>query len=212
MVVGVSFLVFFIMSLSPIGPAYSALGETATPKALEKEYRVQHGLSDPFFVQYPLLPQWSMLHGDLGTYGVVRPRGRSGCSGSSDLHCITFLGAFFAVIIAFPSVFSPLCTATAGPTRSSARVLGRHRLLVLLAGAAGPRICSEASRPAARVQIPAAGSTADFSPPSHLAVPVIGQMTRSRAPPRLRNWIATTSVPRSVPYPQAHRRGPQRAA
>ena len=31
MVVGVSFLVFFIMSLSPVDPAYSALGESATP-------------------------------------------------------------------------------------------------------------------------------------------------------------------------------------
>ena len=49
MVVGVSFLVFFIMSLSPVDPAYSALGESATPEALEA-YRNQHGLNDPFFV------------------------------------------------------------------------------------------------------------------------------------------------------------------
>ena len=59
MVVGVSFLVFFIMSLSPIDPAYSALGETATPEALE-EYRVQHGLNDPFLVQYGRY-LWNML-------------------------------------------------------------------------------------------------------------------------------------------------------
>ena len=102
MVVGVSFLVFFIMSLSPIDPAYSALGETATPEALE-EYRVEHGLNDPFFVQYGHY-LWNMLHGDLGTYGV-------GTSNHvSDLVAqalpitlqLTFLGLFFAVIIAFP--------------------------------------------------------------------------------------------------------------
>ena len=102
MVVGVSFLVFFIMSLSPIDPAYSALGETATPEALE-EYRVQHGLNDPFFVQYGHY-LWNMLHGDLGTYGV-------GTSNHvTDLVAqalpitlqLTFLGLFFAVIVAFP--------------------------------------------------------------------------------------------------------------
>ena len=101
MVVGVSFLVFFIMSLSPVDPAYSALGESATPQALEA-YRSQHGLNDPFFVQYGRY-LWNMLHGDLGTYG-------AGSSSVTDLVAkalpvtlqLTFLGLFFAVIIAFP--------------------------------------------------------------------------------------------------------------
>ena len=101
MVVGVSFLVFFIMSLSPVDPAYSALGESATPQALEA-YRNQHGLNDPFFVQYGRY-LWNMLHGDLGTYG-------AGSSSVTDLVAkalpvtlqLTFLGLFFAVIIAFP--------------------------------------------------------------------------------------------------------------
>ena len=101
MVVGVSFLVFFIMSLSPVDPAYSALGESATPEALEA-YRNQHGLNDPFFVQYGRY-LWNMLHGNLGTYG-------AGSSSVTDLVAkalpvtlqLTFLGLFFAVIIAFP--------------------------------------------------------------------------------------------------------------
>lgn len=101
MVVGVSFLVFFIMSLSPVDPAYSALGESATPEALEA-YRNQHGLNDPFFVQYGRY-LWNMLHGDLGTYG-------AGSSSVTDLVAkalpvtlqLTFLGLFFAVIISFP--------------------------------------------------------------------------------------------------------------
>ena len=100
-VVGVSFLVFFIMSLSPVDPAYSALGESATPEALEA-YRNQHGLNDPFFVQYGRY-LWNMLHGNLGTYG-------AGSSSVTDLVAkalpvtlqLTFLGLFFAVIISFP--------------------------------------------------------------------------------------------------------------
>ena len=101
MVVGVSFLVFFIMSLSPVDPAYSALGESATPEALEA-YRNRHGLNDPFFVQYGRY-LWNMLHGNLGTYG-------AGSSSVTDLVAkalpvtlqLTFLGLFFAVIISFP--------------------------------------------------------------------------------------------------------------
>jgi len=97
----VSFLVFFIMSLSPVDPAYSALGESATPEALEA-YRNQHGLNDPFFVQYGRY-LWNMLHGNLGTYG-------AGSSSVTDLVAkalpvtlqLTFLGLFFAVIISFP--------------------------------------------------------------------------------------------------------------
>ena len=101
MVVGVSFLVFFIMSLSPVDPAYSALGESATPEALEA-YREQHGLNEPFLVQYGTY-LWNMLHGDLGTYG-------AGSSSVTDLVAkalpitlqLTFLGLFFAVLISFP--------------------------------------------------------------------------------------------------------------
>ena len=97
MVVGVSFLVFFIMSLSPVDPAYSALGESATPEALEA-YREQHGLNEPFLVQYGTY-LWNMLHGDLGTYG-------AGSSSVTDLVAkalpitlqLTFLGLFFAVL------------------------------------------------------------------------------------------------------------------
>ena len=149
MVVGVSFLVFFIMSLSPIDPAYSALGETATPEALE-EYRVQHGLNDPFFVQYGHY-LWNMLHGDLGTYGV-------GTSNHvTDLVAqalpitlqLTFLGLFFAVIVAFPLGVLAALYRDRWPDQII-RVFS-----VLLAGsAAGPRICPEASglRPTARVQ------------------------------------------------------------
>ncbi|MDP9800774.1 peptide/nickel transport system permease protein [Arcanobacterium wilhelmae] len=102
MVIGVSFLVFFIMSLSPIDPAYSALGETATPDALEA-YRAANGLNDPFFVQY-FRYLAGMVQGDLGTYGV------GGANHVSDWVAqalpvtlqLTFLGLIIAVVFAFP--------------------------------------------------------------------------------------------------------------
>ncbi|ARU46991.1 ABC transporter permease [Corynebacterium silvaticum] len=65
MILGVTFLVFFIMSFSPADPARLALGETASLEALE-EYRESHGLNDPLLVRYYHFLV-DMLHGDLGT-------------------------------------------------------------------------------------------------------------------------------------------------
>ncbi|AKK03845.1 ABC transporter permease [Corynebacterium epidermidicanis] len=65
MILGVTFLVFFIMSFSPADPARLALGESASLEALA-QYREEHGLNDPLLVRY-----WDfltgMLQGDLGT-------------------------------------------------------------------------------------------------------------------------------------------------
>ena len=183
MVVGVSFLVFFIMSLSPIDPAYSALGETATPEALE-EYRVQHGLNDPFFVQYGRY-LWNMLHGDLGTYGV-------GTSNHvTDLVAqalpitlqLTFLGLFFAVIIAFPlgvlaalyrdrwpdqviRVFSVIGIGTPSFWLAALLVLGFVQKLPVSGPL--PAFSEDPSGWFLRMLLPAIA----------LAVPVVGQMTR----------------------------------
>lgn len=65
MILGVTFLVFFVMSFSPADPARLALGEAASPEALIA-YRVQHGLDDPLFVRY-IRFLGGMLRGDLGT-------------------------------------------------------------------------------------------------------------------------------------------------
>ena len=51
MIIGVTILVFFLMSLSPIDQAYSVLGENAS-EAQVQQYRVEHGLNDPVVVQY----------------------------------------------------------------------------------------------------------------------------------------------------------------
>lgn len=65
MVLGVTFLVFFVMSFSPADPARLALGESASTEALEA-YREQHGLNDPLPLRY-LMFLGGLLRGDLGT-------------------------------------------------------------------------------------------------------------------------------------------------
>ncbi|RFA08103.1 ABC transporter permease [Subtercola boreus] len=51
MVLGITLLVFFVMQFTPTDAATNALGESAT-EAAKQAYRVSHGLTDPFFVQY----------------------------------------------------------------------------------------------------------------------------------------------------------------
>ncbi|MBZ2199165.1 ABC transporter permease [Ruania sp. N2-46] len=51
MVVGVTFLVFVVMSFSPIDPARLALGESASEDALNN-YRELNGLNDPLWARY----------------------------------------------------------------------------------------------------------------------------------------------------------------
>lgn len=50
-VIGVSFLIFALMYFAPGDPAAMALGESATPQAIER-WNEEHGLNNPFFVQY----------------------------------------------------------------------------------------------------------------------------------------------------------------
>lgn len=99
MVIGVTFLVFFLMSFSKIDPAYSALGEGASPAALEA-YRASHGLNDPWIVQY-----WNffvgMFRGELGTYGASETSVATRVMSAFPITMqLTFLGLFIGVVIA----------------------------------------------------------------------------------------------------------------
>lgn len=67
MILGVTLLVFFLMALSPVDPAYSALGETASAAEVAA-YREAHGLNDPIVVQY-FNYLGGLIQGDLGSYG-----------------------------------------------------------------------------------------------------------------------------------------------
>lgn len=65
MIIGVTILVFAVMSFSPSDPARLALGESASVAALEA-YREANGLNDPLLVRY-LDFLFGMVQGDLGT-------------------------------------------------------------------------------------------------------------------------------------------------
>lgn len=65
MVLGVTFLVFLIMSFSPIDPARLALGESASVDALQN-YREANGLNDPLLVRYVDFIWGFITRGELG--------------------------------------------------------------------------------------------------------------------------------------------------
>ena len=70
MALGVTLLVFFLMSFSKVDPAYSALGDGATPEAIA-QYHEQYGLDDPWAVRY-VRYLGGLVQGDLGTYGAAQ--------------------------------------------------------------------------------------------------------------------------------------------
>ena len=71
--VGVSFLVFLLLYMTPGDPVRMMLGESATPEA-QAELRLELGLDDPFLVQYGRYINNIVVHQDLGTsYSTRRP-------------------------------------------------------------------------------------------------------------------------------------------
>ena len=64
-VLGVTLIVYCIMSLAPGDPARTILGEQASVEQVEA-LREEMGLNDPIIVQY-LRYIWNLLHGDFGT-------------------------------------------------------------------------------------------------------------------------------------------------
>ncbi|QOQ39273.1 ABC transporter permease [Trueperella pecoris] len=211
MVIGVTLLVFFIMSLSPIDPAYTALGEYATPEALES-FRVAHGLNDPFFVQYANYII-NMVQGDLGIYGVGESnRVTDIVMGALPVTLsLTFFGLIIAVIVAFPlgiiaaiyrdrwadqviRIFSVICIGTPSFWLASLLVLAFVGGSIPVSGLL-PSMSEDFAGWFMRMLLPA------FS----LAIPVIGQMTRvvrtSMVEELDRDYVRTAlgaGVPRSV--------------
>lgn len=98
MVLGVTFLVFFLMSFSKIDPAYSALGEGASQQALEA-YREANGLNDPWIMRFFAF-LGGMLQGDLGTYGVNQQSVSETIAEAFPVTIqLTFLGLIIAVVL-----------------------------------------------------------------------------------------------------------------
>ena len=69
---GFSFIVFAIMSLTPGDPARLIMGAEAEEAAVQ-ELRVKLGLTDPFFIRY-FKWVWNALQGDFGlSYTTMQP-------------------------------------------------------------------------------------------------------------------------------------------
>lgn len=100
-IIGVSFLVFFIMSLAPGDTARTILGENATIEAVEA-LNEELGLNDPVLVRYANY-MLGLLHGDLGTsYKSGRPVFSEIVSRFPATLVLSFWGMVFAICISIP--------------------------------------------------------------------------------------------------------------
>ncbi|MBQ6492047.1 MAG: ABC transporter permease, partial [Atopobiaceae bacterium] len=100
MAIGVTFLIFFLMSFSPIDPAYKALGESATPEQIQK-YHEEYGLDDPWPIRY-VRYMGDLLHGELGTYSAQRrPVSDRIATALPVTMQLTFFGLLLGTIVSF---------------------------------------------------------------------------------------------------------------
>lgn len=100
-IIGVSFLVFFIMSLAPGDPARTILGENAPIEAVEA-LREELGLNDPLLTRYANY-MLDLLHGDLGeSYKSGRPVFGEIVARFPATLKLAFWGMVFAVALSIP--------------------------------------------------------------------------------------------------------------
>ena len=185
MIIGVTILVFFLMSLSPIDQAYSVLGENAS-EAQVVQYREEHGLNDPVLVQYGNF-MVGLVQGDLGTYGANNASVSDRVAQALPVTLqLTFMGLIIAVVLAtilgivsavyrdkWPDqlirVFSIAAIATPSFWLAVLMILLFSSMLhVLPASGALPSFAQDPAGWLARMAMPAIA----------LAIPVTGQLTR----------------------------------
>ncbi len=185
MIVGVTILVFFLMSLSPVDQAYSVLGENAS-EAQVQQYRDEHGLNDPVVVQYGNFMA-GLVKGNLGTYGASNASVAERIATALPVTLqLTFFGLIIAVIIAvvlgvvsalyrdrWPDQIIRVLSIASIATPSFwlavlMILLFSSTLHVLPASGALPAFGDDPAGWFARMALPAVA----------LAVPLIGQLTR----------------------------------
>lgn len=185
MIIGVTILVFFLMSLSPIDQAYSVLGENAS-EAQVIQYREEHGLNDPVLVQYGNF-MVGLVQGDLGTYGANNASVADRVAQALPVTLqLTFMGLIIAVVLAtilgivsavyrdkWPDqvirVFSIAAIATPSFWLAVLMILLFSSMMhVLPASGALPSFAQDPAGWLARMAMPAIA----------LAIPVTGQLTR----------------------------------
>lgn len=99
MILGITFLVFFVMSFSSIDPAIIALGEGASIEQREA-YRAANGLDDPLIVRYFGF-LGALIQGDFGTYSARQLPVIDEIARAFPITLqLTFLGLIIAVVFA----------------------------------------------------------------------------------------------------------------
>lgn len=98
MVLGVTLLVFVVMSFSSADPARLALGESASAEALQA-YRETHGLDDPLLVRYGRYLA-GLVQGDLGESFTGVPISQLVGQNFPVTLQITFVGLLMGVVLA----------------------------------------------------------------------------------------------------------------
>ena len=100
-ILGISFIIFAIMALTPGDPAQMILGENATPEAIE-ELREELGLNENFFVRYFTYMK-DALTGDLGkSYRTNLPVAQELMTRFPNTLVLAFFGIGLAVVIGVP--------------------------------------------------------------------------------------------------------------
>ena len=101
-IIGVSFIVFGLLYLTPGDPARNALGPSA-PESAVKELREEMGLNDPFLVQYGRYIKNIVFHFDLGnSYITKSPVTREILSRAGATVRLAFTAILFAVLLGVP--------------------------------------------------------------------------------------------------------------
>ena len=97
MILGITFLVFFVMSFSNVDPSITALGEGASIED-RKAWREDHGLNQPLLLRYFLFIG-GLIRFDLGTYSARQlPVIEEIARAFPVTLQLTFLGLFIAII------------------------------------------------------------------------------------------------------------------
>jgi peptide/nickel transport system permease protein len=100
-IIGVTLIVFFIMSLSPGDPAKMILGDEASPEAVQL-LRQEMGLDDPLLVQYGRY-MYNAIQGDMGlSYKSKKPVTEEIWARFPNTIKLTLTAITFAVIISLP--------------------------------------------------------------------------------------------------------------
>lgn len=100
-IIGVSFLVFFIMALTPGDPARTILGETAPQESVDA-LREELGLNDPIPIRY-INYMKDLLRGDLGnSYKTGRPVFNEVMELYPATLQLAFWGMLFSVVLSIP--------------------------------------------------------------------------------------------------------------